>query len=256
MRPDLATPDLLGRYLASRRRERWQMGCGAFLAGIAGIVLAIVVMTVVDLGEGRLFAWVVCAPVLVYVFAMVRGLDVARRRQLGVSADELAALHKAFERALARKQDLRSVPEDVGVAVMRQELGFSLDGATATRPPAPVFSDAQLAAWFKVQRSLQTVIALPGLVFAGIAAVTLFGLDEQWQPLGTTLSVVAAAVTGFVGHRRHRRLRRESGLSDHDLGTLRAASIRGGLTGAKGSPEDTSALRKAIAEWHQQQHGP
>jgi hypothetical protein len=71
----------------------------------------------------------------------------------------------------------------------------------------------------------------------------------------TLLVLAVAVVFALWGYRRHRRIVNATGLSDHDLGTLRGAAVLAGVNGGSGTLDDVDALGRGVVEWHRKQYG-
>jgi hypothetical protein len=87
---------------------------------------------------------------------------------------------------------------------------------------------------------------LPGLALAAVSLGNALIDDSQMAGIVSGVGLIVVIVSAFIGHLLHRRVRATTGLSDHELGTLRAAAVRAGLVKAAGSDHDVQRLRAAL----------
>jgi hypothetical protein len=164
-----------------------------------------------------------------------------QRRRFDLDDDTLQALDVAFGRAVLQQRDPRRASPAEAVAILKTALQ-----ETSGAMPTSTFTDAQLRASFRVQRSLRRAIMVPGLVLAAMSLGNTLLVDAQSRGLVSTIGLLGVVVTAFIGHLLHRRVRAHSGLTDHELGTLRAAAVAADVLHAAGSDDDVARLRAAL----------
>jgi len=229
-------------WLDHRRREKWLLGGVVVVAGAVAIVGAALIAASGAIDADGVLLPAIMLGILLVAFVPTAQLNrLWQRRRYQLDEDTLLALDLAFSRAILQKRDPRRAAPDEAVAILKAALDETT-GATLT----PTFSDAQLRAAFTVQRSLRRAIMAPGLALAAMSFSNAFIDDTQTAGVVSGVGLLVVVVSAFIGHLLHRRVRAASGLSDHELGTLRAAAMRAGLVNAAGSDDDVHQLRAAL----------
>jgi hypothetical protein len=267
MQRDYPDHDTLVRYVKARAAERWSIGGTVVVGGLVGIVAAAILAErgVIDPDSG-LPPYLVVAPIIVGFLVAVPLVRMLQRRSLGLDKDTQKLLDGAFNRAILRKQDPRGRPPAEVIQTMRAELAglvplpSSSSAATTrssqalARPPVPHFSPPQLASYFAVQRSRSMALSGPSFCLTLATGAATFVDSPAQRPL-SLLALAGAVVLALWGYRRHRRIVNATGLSDHDLGTLRGAAVLAGVNGGSGTLENVDALGRGVVEWHRKEYG-
>ena len=257
--------DTLVRYVKARAAERWSIGGTVVVGGLVGIVAAAILAErgVIDPDSG-LPPYLVVAPIIVGFLVAVPLVRKLQLRSLGLDEATHKLLDGAFNRALLRKHDPRGRPPAEVIQTMRAELAglvpssssaaTTMSSQALARPPVPHFSPPQLASYFAVQRSRSMAVSGPSFWLALATGAATFVDSPAKGPL-TLLALAVAVVFALWGYRRHRRIVNATGLSDHDLGTLRGAAVLAGVNGGSGTLDDVDALGRGVVEWHRKQYG-
>jgi hypothetical protein len=237
---------LLSAWLDHRRREMWLLGGFVVAAGVVAIAcMAVIVERGILESGSRLLSMLMVGIICVAFFPAAHLNRLWQRRRYHLDEETLRALDRAFGRAILQKRDPRRAPPDEAVAILKA----ALDETTGTTP-TPTFSDAQLRAWFAVQRSFRRAFIAPCIALWAMSVGNTFIGDDR--PGGTVSDVVvlggllAFVLIAFGGRLLYRRARAASGLSDQELGTLRAAAGSAGLHKAAGNDDDIRRLRAAL----------